>query len=67
MSVFISTPSEVKFINELEDYLKEDRSKFNNFDWWLFSKIDGTLDEVYIPYYNPDTNRISRFNPDFIF
>jgi len=63
----IKTPSEVKFINDLEQYLNEDGNKFNEFDWWLFSKLDESLDEVYIPYYNPDTNRISKFNPDFIF
>jgi len=63
----IKIPSEVKFINDLEQYLKKDGNKFNEFDWWLFSKLDESLDEVYIPYYNPDTNRISRFKPDFIF
>lgn len=63
----IKTPSEVKFINDLENYLSEDRNKFNEFDWWLFSKLDESLDDIYIPYYNPDTNRISSFNPDFIF
>jgi len=35
--------------------------------WLFFSKIDETLDEVYIPYYNPKTNRIDKFKPDFIF
>jgi len=33
----------------------------------LFSKLDESLDEVYIPYYNPNMNKISRFYPDFIF
>lgn len=37
------------------------------FDWWFFSKIDETIDEVDIPYYNPKTNRIDKFKPDFIF
>jgi|GEM_PF-3496129 len=37
------------------------------FDWWMFSKIDPTLDEVAIPYYNPKENNISNFKPDFIF
>lgn len=37
------------------------------FDRWLFSKLDESLDEVYIPYYNPKTNGIARFKPDFIF
>ncbi len=63
----IKTPSEVKFVNDLELYLDKDGNKFKEFDWWLFSKLDESLDEVYIPYYNPDRNRISRFNPDFIF
>ncbi|MBC7197000.1 MAG: restriction endonuclease subunit R, partial [Deferribacterales bacterium] len=63
----IKTQSEVNFLNDLEQYLNETGNKFNEFDWWLFSKLDECLDEVYIPYYNPDTNRISKFNPDFIF
>ncbi|MGC9111749.1 MAG: DEAD/DEAH box helicase family protein, partial [candidate division WOR-3 bacterium] len=42
-------------------------NRFKEFDWWLFSKIDESLDEVYIPYYNPNVNEISRFYPDFIF
>jgi len=62
----IKTPSEVKFVNDLERYLESD-NKFTEFDWWLFSKLDESLDEVYIPYYNPKRNSISHFNPDFIF
>lgn len=63
----IKTPSEVKFINDLEDYLDKNDNKFKEFDWWLFSKLEENLDEVYIPYYNPNFNRISYFYPDFIF
>ena len=59
--------SEVNFVNELEDYLSRDGNVFQQFDWWYFSKIDETLDEIYIPYYNPKTNRMDRFKPDFIF
>jgi restriction endonuclease len=33
----------------------------------MFSKLDQTLDEIYIPYYNPKENMISKFKPDFIF
>jgi hypothetical protein len=33
----------------------------------MFSKLDQTLDEVFIPYYNPKENKISKFKPDFIF
>lgn len=63
----IRTTSEVKFINDLEDYLTKSDSKFKEFDWWFFSKLDESLDEVYIPYYNPAANKISPFYPDFIF
>jgi len=63
----IKKTSEVKFINDLEDYLAKSNNKLNEFDWWFFSKLDESLDEVYIPYYNPDANRISPFYPDFIF
>ena len=63
----IKIPSEVRFVEDLEDYLAKDENKFKEFDWWMFSKLDESLDEVYIPYYNPNENRISNFNPDFIF
>jgi DNA-binding transcriptional MerR regulator len=63
----IRTPSEVKFIRELETYLAQPNNQFQRFDWWFFSKLDESLDEVYIPYYDPKTNRMARFKPDFIF
>jgi superfamily II DNA or RNA helicase len=63
----IKTPSEAKFIKDLEQYLAKQENKFKEFDWWFFSKLDETLDEVYIPYYDPVTNRMARFKPDFIF
>jgi len=63
----IKRTSEVKFINDLEDYLARSGNKLNEFDWWFFSKLDESLDEVYIPYYNPDVNKISPFYPDFVF
>ncbi len=63
----IKTKSEVRFINDLESYLAESDNKFKNFDWWLFSKLDESLDEIYVPYYNPNVNKISGFYPDFIF
>ena len=67
VSHIIKTPSEVSFINQLEYYLGKDNNKFSQLDRWLFSKLDETLDSVYIPYYNPNNNRISYFYPDFIF
>jgi len=63
----INIKSEVKFIEELENYILEDNNFFTKFNWWLFSKIDEDLDEVYLPYYNPKQNKISKFKPDFIF
>jgi len=63
----IRTPSEVRFIEDLENYLVTEDNRFKEFNWWMFSKLDESLDEVYIPYYNPNENKISNFNPDFIF
>jgi hypothetical protein len=63
----VKTPSEVKFIKDLENYLAQPNNRFQHFEWWFFSKLDESLDEVYIPYYDPKTNRIARFKPDFIF
>ncbi len=63
----IQHKSEVEFLDKLAEYLKNENNFFTKLDWWFFSKIDETLDEVYIPYYNPKTNRIDKFKPDFIF
>jgi hypothetical protein len=59
--------SEVRFLNDLERYLDQDNNVFARLDWWAFSKLDESLDEVYIPYNDPQSNRIRRFLPDFIF
>jgi hypothetical protein len=63
----INVDSEVKFIEQLEEYLAKPDNVFKQFDWWIFSKLDQTLDEVLIPYYNPKENNIANFKPDFIF
>lgn len=63
----IKHKSEVDFINQLEKYLEKENNFLSQCDWWYFSKIDETLDEVYIPYYQSKTNRIEKFKPDFIF
>lgn len=63
----IKHKSEIDFLNSLENYLIEKDNFFKQFDWWYFSKIDEILDNIYIPYYNPTTNRIDKFKPDFIF
>jgi len=63
----IDVESEVKFIEQLEEYLQTDNNIFKQFDWWMFSKLDETLDEVYIPYYSPNKNNMAKFKPDFVF
>ncbi|MEM4222303.1 MAG: DEAD/DEAH box helicase family protein, partial [archaeon] len=63
----INVDSEVKFLEQLEKYLAKPDNIFTQFDWWMFSKLDQTLDEVFIPYYNPKENNIANFKSDFIF
>ena len=63
----IRTPSEVKFIQDLEKYLAEGGTGFDEYEWWMFSKLDETLDEVRIPYYDARQNRIRDYKPDFVF
>lgn len=58
----IDVESERAFLKDLEKYLKKENNLFKNFDWWLFSKIDEHLDNIYIPY-----SLNSKFIPDFIF
>ena len=67
ISHIVKTPSEVRFINDLETYVGWKSNQFKKFDWWFFSKLDESLDEIYLPYYNPNLNKISGFYPDFIF
>jgi len=33
----------------------------------MFSKLDESLDAVYIPYYDGKSNKVRHFKPDFIF
>jgi len=63
----IRTPSERRFLNQLEAYLKEADNGFRQYDWWHFSRSDETLDRVILPYYDPTQNRMRDFHPDFVF
>lgn len=63
----IKVPSEVRFLNKLEDELRKSGNEFEKYDWWLFSRIDENWDQIYIPYYHPIENRMAKFKPDFIF
>jgi superfamily II DNA or RNA helicase len=62
----VKTESERKFINELSEKFDSNPHLFDC-DWWMFSKIDETLDKVYIPYYSENSSGIGKFKPDFIF
>jgi hypothetical protein len=63
----IQTPSEVAFVQKLEEYVSRADNKFQKLDWWMFSKVDESLDNVYLPYYDGASNRVRDFKPDFIF
>lgn len=67
MQHIIKTESERQFIQKLEDYISQRNHGFSAFDWWFFGKIDESLDEVYIPYYDAYQGRMAKFKPDFIF
>ncbi len=67
ISHIIRYQSEVTFIRQLEEYLKEPENLFASFDWWMFSRTDETLDRVVIPYYDSSQNTMREFHPDFIF
>jgi len=55
--------SEVEFLRKLN----ENRDKLEKYDWWYFSKLDETTDDVSIPYYDSGLQEYRNFFPDFIF
>lgn len=63
----IKVESEIRFLKKLTSYLEEPENKFKMMDWWLFSRVDETYDQVNVPYYNPPENKVLNFKPDFIF
>ena len=61
----IKVPSEVEFLNLLENWLKGRRLSW---DAWMFTKINEFWDKhIYIPYYDGEMNDYRRFLPDFVF
>ncbi len=58
----VKVKSESDFLEEL---LKITKTLQENYDFWVFSKIDEHLDNLFIPYINNVAER--RFFPDFIF
>lgn len=64
----IKEQSEHCFIIDLENYIEDNKDNIDNkYEWWMFSKIDETIDKIYIPYYDEDNNKYRQFKPDFIF
>lgn len=63
----IRVKSEVQFLSDLEAYISKAGNLFGQFDWWLFSRVDESFDNITIPYYFSVENRIANFKPDFIF
>jgi rRNA maturation endonuclease Nob1 len=62
----IKVPSEVRFIENLEKYIKNNKDKIKS--EWMFSKIDENLDKkMGIPYFYKKDNSYRDFYPDFIF
>lgn len=59
----INIESEVKFIKNLENFIKN----YTISNKWMFSKIDESLDKFYIPYFYRKENIYRKFFPDFIF
>ena len=60
----IKEESEWQFLNSLEQWLETHTPEW---DAWMFSKIDESVDKIHIPYYDSDKNDQRRFLPDFVF
>lgn len=58
----ISVDSEIEFLTNLESIYHLIEEKY---DWWVFSKINEHLDNIFIPYV--ENGQEHRFYPDFIF
>ena len=59
----IDVPSEVKFVQNLERFISENKIE----NEWMFLKIDESLDKLHIPYFYKKENIYRKFFPDFIF
>ena len=60
----IREESEVRFLEILGQWLETHTPEW---EAWSFSKIDESLDKIYIPYYDYQCNEYAKFRPDFIF
>ena len=60
----IKVGSEIEFIYDLIEIIP---NLNKTYDSWYFSKLDESLDEIKIPYFNTDKGDWDNFSPDFIF
>ena len=68
MKHIIDEDSEERFLKDLSDYVRKSKScVLKELDWWMFSKLDPSIDTPFIPYYDSLNNRLAKFFPDFIF
>lgn len=47
--------------------LHENRGELEKYEWWYYSKINESTDDVSIPYYDSALQEYRNFFPDFIF
>lgn len=59
----IDVDSEVDFIENLIQHIEKNDVQ----EGWMFSKIEESVDDFYIPYYSSAGNEYKRFYPDFVF
>jgi superfamily II DNA or RNA helicase len=57
--------SEIEFLRKLNK--DRNRKVLSKYEWWYFSKIDESTDDVCIPYYDTEIQEFRNFFPDFIF
>lgn len=62
----VKVESEVTFLNALDEWLQGEGNT-PQWDAWMFSKLDESLDKVHIPYFDGKVNEYRRFLPDFVF
>lgn len=62
----IKEKSEIIFLNDLKEYLKSKDNALNNYEWCFSFLIENT-DNIYIPYFDDNTQSMRKFFPDFIF
>jgi hypothetical protein len=63
----IKVPSEREFLEKVSNYVADANNRLGEFDDWAFSKVDESVDKVFIPYIDAFQNKTADFFPDFVF